>query len=68
MSKIEFLNLGKQPITNNFLNNAKTKNEFFYNLKITFDEKLSKKMTALVNKHQDIKPFIGDTLFKDIFY
>jgi hypothetical protein len=36
--------------------------------KITFDEKLSKKMTALVNKHQDIKPFIGDTLFKDIFY
>jgi len=36
--------------------------------KITFDEKLSKKMSALVNKHQDIKPFIGDTLFKDIFY
>jgi hypothetical protein len=36
--------------------------------KITFDEKLSKKMTLLVNKHQDIKPFTGDTLFKDIFY
>lgn len=36
--------------------------------KITFDEKLSKKMTSLVNKHQDIKPFMGDTLFKDIFY
>ena len=36
--------------------------------KITFDEKISKKMTSLVNKHQDIKPFVGDTLFKDIFY
>ena len=36
--------------------------------KITFDEKISKKMTVLVNKHQDIKPFLGDTLFKDIFY
>jgi hypothetical protein len=36
--------------------------------KITFDEKIAKKMTALINKHQDIKPFVGDTLFKDIFY
>ena len=36
--------------------------------KITFDEKLSKKMSALVNKHQDIKPFLGDAIFKDIFY
>ena len=36
--------------------------------KITFNEKISKKMTALFNKHEDIKPFIGDTLFKDIFY
>ena len=36
--------------------------------KINFDEKLSKKMTLLVNKHQEIKPFIGATLFKDIFY
>ncbi len=39
MAKIEFLNLGKQPITNNFLNTPKPKNEFFYDLKITFDEK-----------------------------
>jgi len=39
MAKIEFLNLGKQPITNNFLNNQKPKNEFFYDLKVTFDEK-----------------------------
>jgi hypothetical protein len=36
--------------------------------KITFNEKISKKMNALFNKHQDIKPFIGETLFKDIFY
>jgi len=47
MSKIEFLNLGKQPITNNFLNNPKPKNEFFYNLKITFDEK--SKIVSLSN-------------------
>ena len=36
--------------------------------KINFDKKISKKMSALFNKHEDIKPFIGDTLFKDIFY
>jgi|688.fasta_scaffold138406_3 hypothetical protein len=36
--------------------------------KINFDEKIAKKMTALIDKHEDIKPFIGDTLFKDIFY
>ncbi len=47
MSKIEFLNLGMQPITNNFLNNPKPKNEFFYNLKITFDEK--SKIVSLSN-------------------
>ena len=47
MAKIEFLNLGKQPITNNFLNNPKPKNEFFYDLKITFDEK--SKIVSLSN-------------------
>jgi hypothetical protein len=36
--------------------------------KITFDEKIAKKMKALFNKHQDIKPFIGNTAFKNIFY
>ncbi len=41
MKKI-FLNLGKQPITNSFLNKIDkktTKNEFFYNLSIGFDKK-----------------------------
>jgi hypothetical protein len=47
MAKIEFLNLGKQPITNNFLNNPKPKKEFFYNLKVTFDEK--SKIVSLSN-------------------
>ena len=47
MAKIEFLNLGKQPITNNFLNTPKPKNEFFYDLKITFDEK--SKIVSLSN-------------------
>ena len=47
MAKIEFLNLGKQPITNNFLNNSKPKNEFFYDLKITFDDK--SKIVSLAN-------------------
>jgi len=36
MKKINFLNLGKHPITNNFLPNAKPKNEFFYNLKLSY--------------------------------
>jgi methylation protein EvaC len=47
MAKIEFLNLGKQPITNNFLNNPKPKSEFFYDLKITFDDK--SKIVSLAN-------------------
>ena len=36
--------------------------------KINFDERISKKMNTLFNKHQDIKPFLGDTLFVNIFY
>ena len=36
MKKINFLSLGKHPITNNFLSNAKPKNEFFYNLKLVY--------------------------------
>lgn len=47
MSKIEFLNLGRQPVTNNFLNNPNPKNEFFYNLKVSFDEK--NKIVSLSN-------------------
>ncbi len=36
IKKIKFLDLGKHPITNNFLNNKNPKNEFFYNLKLIF--------------------------------
>ena len=38
MSKIKFLNLGKQPITNNFLTEKEPINEYFYDLNIVFDE------------------------------
>ena len=38
MSKIKFLSLGKQPITNNFLINQNPINEFFYDLNIVYDE------------------------------
>ena len=34
--KINFIDLGKQPITNNFLSLSNPKNEFFYDLKLIF--------------------------------
>ena len=37
--KKQFLNLGKQPIANGFLNKNQIKDEFFYNLRVGFDEK-----------------------------
>ena len=36
MKKIEFLNLGNHPITNNYLKNKNPKNEFLYNLKLIY--------------------------------
>ena len=47
MSKIEFLNLGKQPITNNFLTEQNPEQEFFYNLNIVYDE--NTKVISLAN-------------------
>ena len=47
MSTIEFLDLGKQPITNNFLTQQKPSEEFFYNLKIMFN--VETKLVSLVN-------------------
>jgi len=35
-NKVQFLALGKQPITNNFLTKKNPKNEFFYNLNLIF--------------------------------
>ena len=37
MKKINFLNLGQHPITNNFLSQKNPKNEFFYNLKLVYN-------------------------------
>ena len=36
MKKIKFLDLGKHPITNNFLKTKNPKKEFFYNLKLIY--------------------------------
>ena len=36
-NKIEFLNLGKQPIANKFIEKTDIDNEFFYNLSVGFD-------------------------------
>ncbi len=37
MKKINFLNLGQHPITNNFLSQKNPKNEFFYNLNLVYN-------------------------------
>ena len=53
MKKI-FLDLGLQPITNNFLNSLnknELKREFFYNLKVTFNNK-----NNLVSLSNFVKP------------
>ena len=51
MKKISFLNLGKHPITNNFLKTNKPKNEFFYNLRLTYH-----KETKLVSLDNFVPP------------
>ena len=38
MDKIKFLDLGRQPIANRFLNEDEFENEFFYNLSVGFDQ------------------------------
>ena len=50
MNKIEFLDLGRHPITNNF-SNTKNKKEYFYNLKLVFNSK-----TKLVSLKTFVKP------------
>ena len=51
MKKINFLNLGKHPITNNFLSNSKPKNEFFYNLRLAYHSK-----TKLISLNNFVPP------------
>ncbi len=47
MNIINFLNLGKHPITNNFLKKNNPKNEFFYNLRLTYN--INTKLISLKN-------------------
>ena len=47
-NKKEFLNLGKQPITNSFLTRKEFDNEYFYELSVVFDDET--KLVSLKNK------------------
>ena len=49
--KREFLDLGKQPIANNFVKEDEYHSEFFYDLKVVFDEE-----TKLVSMKDFVKP------------
>jgi len=49
--KINFLNLGQHPITNNFLKLQNPKNEFFYNLSLIFNSE-----TKLVSLKKFVSP------------
>ena len=49
--KREFLNLGKQPIANRFLTKDEFDNEFFFDLKVVFDEE-----TKLVSLKEFVEP------------
>lgn len=51
MMKKEFLNLGKQPIANGFLYQNDIKNEYYFNLKVAFDEE-----TKLVTQTEYVDP------------
>ena len=51
MKKVTFLDLGKHPITNNFLDTPKPNKEFFYNLKLVFNNK-----TKLVSLAKFVQP------------
>ena len=49
--KREFLDLGRQPIANKFLKEGEIKDEFFFDLKVVFDEE-----TKLVSMKDFVKP------------
>ena len=55
--KKEFLDLGKPPIANKFLNEDEITDEFFFNLKVVFDEE-----TKLVSLKEFVKP---ELMFND---
>ena len=49
--KKEFLDLGRQPIANKFLKEDEINDEFFFDLKVVFDEE-----TKLVSMKDFVKP------------
>ena len=49
--EINFLNLGKQPITNNFLKFQNPRSEFFYKLQLIFNSE-----TKLVSLKKFVSP------------
>ena len=51
--KKQFLDLGKQPIANGFLYKDQIKDEFFFNLKVAFDEK-----TKLITQTEYVDPLL----------
>jgi len=55
--KREFLDLGKQPIANNFIKKDEINDEFFFDLKVVFDEE-----TKLVSMKEFVKP---ELMFND---
>ena len=60
MSKVKFLDLGSQPIANNFLDNeSKIKNEYKFNLSVVFDEE-----TKLVSLESFVQP---ELMFNDSY-
>ena len=59
MSKISFLDLGRQPIANGFLSEQNFVDEYFYNLSVGFDEE-----TCLVTQMDCVKP---ELMFTDTY-
>ena len=59
--KKEFLDLGRQPIANRFLNEDEFNDEFFFDLKVVFDED-----TNLVSLKEFVAPemMFNDQMFK----
>ena len=60
-TKVQFLDLGKQPITNNFLTKKNPKNEFFYSLRLIFHKKIvfGIKTSHLSKYDQHIRDRVG---------
>ena len=58
-NKKEFLNLGKQPITNSFLTRKEFDNEYFYELSVVFDDE-----TKLVSLKNKVEP---ETMFNETY-